>query len=242
MVTSELAAVVDGATTSGDVTYPLGGVELPGGLVAAQLVSEVLAHLPATVSPREAVDQLSAAFRSQWPNAEGPLPAATVAVYNACRREVWRVGDCGVRIDANLHRRVMRVDAVNAEFRAAFLKSFPVAERAEQAARARALIVPLLERQHRFANRSGDLGYGVINGSQVPDEFIEVFDVPSTSAEVVLCSDGYPDWSGTLRAAEDTLADLLRRDPLCVDDLLGTKGVSPGMTSFDDRAWLRLAV
>jgi hypothetical protein len=62
------------------------------------------------------------------------------------------------------------------------------------------------------------------------------------AGELVIASDGYPVIERSLARSEATLARLLAKDPWCVGELLGTKGVGPGQVSFDDRAYLRLVV
>ncbi|WP_231954516.1 hypothetical protein [Actinoplanes derwentensis] len=66
--------------------------------------------------------------------------------------------------------------------------------------------------------------------------------VPEDVTELVMASDGYPVIGRTLAESESVLADLLERDPWCVRELAGTKGVLAGQTSFDDRAYLRLRI
>jgi len=74
----------------------------------------------------------------------------------------------------------------------------------------------------------------------VPDSLIVVHPLPENVGQVILASDGYPDILPTLVASEAHLARLLTRDPWCVNELRGTKGVAEGQISYDDRAYLRL--
>ena len=46
----------------------------------------------------------------------------------------------------------------------------------------------------------------------------------------------------SLDEAEANLARLLSLDPLCINELAGTKPVAEDAVSFDDRAYVRLAV
>ena len=46
----------------------------------------------------------------------------------------------------------------------------------------------------------------------------------------------------TLEETENHLFMLLERDPLCIHDLRGTKGVRPGNQSFDDRSYISFYV
>jgi len=83
-----------------------------------------------------------------------------------------------------------------------------------------------------------DLGFGAIDGQDVPQRFIEIIPV-KPGEEVVLATDGYPQLLPTLRETEEALAQDLLRDPLRIGQHKATKAVAPGQTSFDDRAFLR---
>ncbi|MEU1813265.1 hypothetical protein [Micromonospora aurantiaca (nom. illeg.)] len=66
--------------------------------------------------------------------------------------------------------------------------------------------------------------------------------MPADVQEVVLASDGYLAAAPNLAAAEADLAASLRADPLRIGPHPGTKGLTDGQTSFDDRTYLRLTV
>lgn len=102
------------------------------------------------------------------------------------------------------------------------------------------LLLPLLSRQDLFANQEEPhpLGYGIINGTPVPDRYVITAAVPPGS-EVVLATDGYFSPNGTLAEAEAGIAEVLKTDPLLITRHLGFRPAPPG-GSFDDRAWLRL--
>jgi glycerophosphoryl diester phosphodiesterase len=71
---------------------------------------------------------------------------------------------------------------------------------------------------------------------------VTVHRLPDHESQLVIASDGYPRILPTLKACEESLACLLARDPMCVGPLRGTKGITPGHSSYDDRAYLRLQV
>ena len=106
----------------------------------------------------------------------------------------------------------------------------------------RAAIAPLLVRQGTFCNSpdGGEWGYGAINGRRVPLELLSICPVPDNVTDLVIASDGYPRIFPTLKASEHALAMLLAEDPLCIGPLRGTKGLTPGNHSYDDRAYLSL--
>ena len=106
----------------------------------------------------------------------------------------------------------------------------------------RRIIQPFITQQVRYQNldASHPLAYGVLDGTRVPDRFIEVHLLPDDADQLILASDGYPELLPTLDETEATLQRLLAADPLCIGPLLGTKGLRPGNLSYDDRTYLRI--
>lgn len=249
-------AVVDGATDKSGITYPgPGRRRVSGGVFAVRAIEEILVDVGPMTDPFEATRHLVEEFDlrlthslERVPEPE-ERPAASLAVLNVASRLVWRVGDCSVRINSDVHLGGKKVDRVAADFRAALLQTYAV-KGPELAALAthervdpgREAILPLLRRQGLLANSPGEFGYGVIDGRMVPPEFIEVFPLAQGACEVVLATDGYPSLPGSLEEAELELERLLARDPDCVGPLRSTKGITPGTLSFDDRAWVRVAL
>ena len=92
-----------------------------------------------------------------------------------------------------------------------------------------------------MANRSGEFGYDVINGGDICPDNVIIYPVKAGD-RVILASDGYPALFDTLEETENHLFMLLARDPLCIHDLRGTKGVRPGNQSFDDRSYISFYV
>ena len=95
-----------------------------------------------------------------------------------------------------------------------------------------------LETQFYFENRQMPFGYPVLNGLTYDPDMAVVYPVLSGET-VILASDGYPRLKPTLAESEEQLRILLDTDPLCFRENPGTKGLVPGMTSFDDRAYWR---
>ncbi|HWS34151.1 MAG TPA: hypothetical protein VN408_15585 [Actinoplanes sp.] len=81
-----------------------------------------------------------------------------------------------------------------------------------------------------------------IDGRPVPAEMIVVREVPDGVTELVIASDGHPVIGGTPAESESAPAGAIRRDPWCVAELAGTKGVLDGQAGFDDRAHLHLRI
>jgi hypothetical protein len=78
-------------------------------------------------------------------------------------------------------------------------------------------------------------------GGQLPLAYVERIEVPGGAREIVLATDGYPTAMPSLAESEAFLSGLLAADPLCIGPLRSTKGVARQASSFDDRAFVRVA-
>lgn len=102
------------------------------------------------------------------------------------------------------------------------------------------ILSPVIGEYRIFANHTGPFGYGVMNGTDIPAQHIDIVPVPD-AREIILASDGYEDVLPTLRETEDALRDMLRQDPLMYRLAPKVKGMAKGAVSFDDRSYIRLA-
>jgi len=245
VTTPDFMAVIDGATSKS--CPPLGG--MTSGRFAAQTVADGLQNLPADIEGLAAMRRLSHVLReavTPYMNvvAGTESPSCCLAVYSRARREIWRVGDIAVMLDGQLRLLPKSIDAVTADARAAMiealLRSGETVESLLRDDKGRAFIFPLLARQHLFANRAdaGDFGFGVMNGAEIPEKFIDIIDANAVR-EIVLASDGYPVLHPALAQSEAALAKVLRDDPLLFRLHKSTKGMQAGQVSFDDRSYLR---
>lgn len=204
--------------------------ELPAGADAGEAVAALTQELAGRVDP-----ELPASER----------PSAAVTVYSAVRRELWQIGDVGfwyAGLPAGAGRPRKLVDEIAISVRVAVIAAEDAAGtldlRREDPGRAAALA--LISRQGALRNTTGVYGYAGIDGRPVPLSLVVVHPVPGGVTELVIASDGYPVLRPTLAASEGALAELLARDPWCIGELAGTKGLRPGQLSFDDRAYLRI--
>ena len=240
-----LTVVLDGVTGKDSVTYR----GMTGGLFATETVMSCLEGLPADVDARTAVDSVTAALRKAIVAELGvfpPHPPGTqMAVYSPRRGEIWLVGDVHVRIGAGLPYPTLAppTDGIATAFRAALLEAC-LLEGSTQAELATVgpswdAMLPLLSRQGVLANLPDPhpLGYGIINGTRVPERHLTILRV-SPGTEVVLATDGYLSASGTLAEAETALAELLQADPLLIRRYQGFRA-APAGGSFDARGWIR---
>lgn len=232
----DFLALLDGATDEGGQYYE----GMPAGLFAARRLARQITEMPEDLTAEEAVRFLSDALP------EGPAkpqPQCDILLYSRQRQETWRIGTLHLLLDQVPYPSSRHIDETTSAARAAYnetlLSEGVPLEELLQNDPGRQLILPLLRRQRFFANESSSpWGYGVINGREVPGSFIEVFPVrPGT--EVVFASDGYPEALSSLEASEKMLRERLQRDPLLLEHPPSTKGLRPGQTSFDDRAYLR---
>lgn len=243
VVGPDLVAVIDGVTTerSGQGPSP--------GRLAAETAAAALVALGPEADARAAVDAVTAALLDAFgPPPRGRRgPALVFAAVRPARREVWRVGDCAVLVDGIADSAGRAMDEATSRARAAHLHCLlamgadPAALRVEDPGRA--MLRPLLDAQNALANRADSpFGYGVLDGSSVPGRFVETMRLPDTACEVVLATDGYPKALPTLAESEAALETVLREDPLMIRLHVSTKGVAPGNLSFDDRAYVRVAL
>lgn len=242
VLTDTHVAVIDGMTASlGDDTDD---GELPGRIAAARLAAAAL-RLPDDATAHQAVESFTAALEADSHKHHDVLFGASIACLSVKRREIWRVGDCHLRIDDREHFGDKAVDQANAAYRAAINHAALAAGATVDDLRAhdpgRLATRPLIDAQRRLANYTGSYGYGVLNGTTVPEQFIETFPLGDGPVEVTLMSDGYPSFGRELAEAEAHLRGALERDPACIGELARmAKNWRPGANGPDDRSYVRL--
>lgn len=247
VVTSEFAAVIDGATDKTGHRYE----GLTGGRYAMLACSDALRSLEPKADHLAAAEHLTGTLARRLPHGLAPRerPEAVVAVYSRARREIWQIGDVGFwhagipEAETNVRK---IADRYAADVRAAIIR-VELAAGAEMSALARddpgrRALGSLLTSQASFRNNPAarEFAYPGVDGSTIPASLITIRKIPEDVTQLVIASDGYPRILPTLGASEEMLTRLLTIDPLCIDELRGTKGVAPGNKSFDDRAYLRL--
>jgi hypothetical protein len=101
---------------------------------------------------------------------------------------ITQVGDTSFRINgADVYTNNKEVDAINAQIRKTYI------ETTGDIAGSRNVILPRLREQHKLQNNPDDqLGYGVIDGTDVPEKFVKVFTFPRGTVHTLeIASDGY---------------------------------------------------
>jgi hypothetical protein len=247
VVTGEFAAVIDGATDKTGHRYE----GMTGGRYAMLACSDALRSLDPRADHVVAAEHLTEMLARRLPDRLSPRerPEAVLTVYSRPLREIWQIGDVGfwhlgiAEGQANAHK---LVDRYAADIRAAIIRvELGTGSDMSQLARndpGRRAISSLLTSQASFRNNlaAGEFSYPGVDGNAIPASLIVIHKIPENVTQLVIASDGYPRILPTLDASEEMLARLLTIDPMCIDELRGTKGIEPGNTSFDDRAYLRL--
>jgi glycerophosphoryl diester phosphodiesterase len=226
----------------------LEAVTSPGRLLAQALANAVREWEPA-VTARGAIDHLTAVAKglnAQRAESNEELASASVIAFSFARSEVWRVGDCLLRLEGIEYPPKNDLEQNVASVRAAYNQIMLRAGKSIADLRARdfgrELVLPLLKTQNVLANEDSESRYafGVINGVPVPDRHLEMFKLPVNCRDVVMCSDGYPQAHSSLHEAESRLTEALNADPLCIARIIATKGIGVDDCSYDDRAYVRL--
>lgn len=244
-INENFVAVIDGATSSAPIDGRLGGV------VAAETVLETISALPPDATARAFVDDATARLAARigsWPDKRLGRPCASVVVWSRSRNQIWRIGDCHFRIDDSEHPGEKLIDRVSYAFRCAVLRGrlalgLTDPERERTVATLEQPFMPLVEVQHAFANVDSDdpLAYGVIDGTRVPDRFVETHTTEG-ARKIVLCSDGFVSPRATLAEGLADLARIKRDDPLMARLVTGSRPFGPGRDFFDDTTYVRFAL
>ena len=248
VVSENLVAVIDGASAKGTRLWN----NTKSGKFASNVLGDYIesnSDQLISCSVQECFSRLTEVLHSRIEELAGndrldirDYPRASVIIYNDAVKEVWSYGDCQCMIGGKLYSFKKDVDRLNNALRSftlelAILQGATLAELQENDV-GREVIRHNLETQFYFENKQMAFGYPVLNGLNYNPNMAIVY--PVLSGEVViLASDGYPRLMPTLAESEKQLGSLLNKDPLCFRENPGTKGLMPGMKSFDDRAYWR---
>ncbi len=210
---------------------------------------KTICSLDPQVTPRILVDDLTANvldIKKQFGFSDIRYTGAFgFVVYIPAKHEIWRVADCPFRYHGKTYLNEIELEFIAARQRAVFIEAMSIRGMSQKEILASeeyansfsTFFAPLLD----FANqRDHKYGFGSINGLEVPEKFIQVFNLPDNLEELVLTSDGYPVVHDNLEASEAALAQIIARDPFCIDENCTSKGLMLGQCSFDDRTYLRL--
>lgn len=166
-----------------------------GGEIAAELVTEVC--LSSRANGVELVEEISEKLRALYERINpGALEdsafrfAATLLSARIIDGQliITQVGDSSFRINGvDGYTNNKLVDQLTANARKEYIETTGDIEGS------RDFIMPLLKAQHKYQNSSSlPLGYGVIDGTAVPEQFVKVYTFPADSVHTIeIASDGY---------------------------------------------------
>lgn len=167
---------------------------------------------------------------------------ASAAIYSACHRQIWMVGDCQCMANGRTYDNSKPQEAILAAKRSAFLKQALAKGLAVKDVQCqdpgRAFIISELIESCREQN----ISYSVIDGFAIPQDKIKIINIGESCHEIILATDGYPVLKPTLQESEEALNHQLATDPLCINTFKATKGLMKGNISFDDRSYIRVQI
>lgn len=243
-------AIIDGCTSKNKITYG----DKSGGEMAADIILNTIKDLDNEETKfSDILRNINVNFDSAYEknNIEKSLPenrmGAVFILFDNLLKKIYLIGDCqAILINKDETRKYIsgdkKIDEVTSNARSVFNHGLIITgqdtfESLLEEDKGREFIMPLLLNQLRFENIDHEYGYPVINGNEVPESFIQEFDLKNTK-RVIMASDGYPELCETLNESEEKLKDLLEKDPLMISIYKSTKGLQKGNKSFDDRAYI----
>lgn len=258
-ISDDFIAVIDGVTSKGALTWPVqtegAAGTLPSmtsGRYAREVLEKALKAMKPSIDAASAIEYLNQALAAAGTSRRDYLRdhpeerlQAVVILYSCHKREVWAFGDCQCMIGNTLHTHSKEIDSLMTEIRCLYDQAELILGGSENELAehdpGRVCILPLLRRQFLLANQDCPYGYDVLDGFSIHAHHVSIYPVlPQT--QVVLASDGYPALKGTLAESEEALRELLQKDPQCLRENRGTKGLVKGNQSFDDRTYVRFMV
>lgn len=261
VVTPHFACVVDGATSPTGRRWTTD--QLTGGQWAARILCRAVKHdLTPEMTCREIVSTLTSSLYRSYEKEPGALDTmkecpeeratASFVLYSKYLGKLIFVGDCQAAFLDGNGKMTSHIspekhcDTIISQARAMFWQAELLGrKRIPKGDPGRDLIHPLLLRQRRFQNNmhaSPLYRYWAMDGFFIEEEGIQVHNVPESTREIILASDGYPKLCTTLKETEAHLHELIRKDPRMISDFLSAKGVREGAESFDDRTYLRIRI
>ena len=248
VIDEHFIAVIDGVTSRRG--QMLQGMTI--GRFAGETIAGEIARLPRQIEARQAIDHLTerlksisemvAASENKSFGESLRRPACALVMYSRARREIWRVADPTFMINGLVNTKSFPQEENWAQLRRAYICSRLAKGDSEDSLRngdpTWELLAPMMSEFKVFTNYDGPFGYGVLNGTHVPDAHVEIFSAEHAN-EIVLASDGYPHVASTLAETENVLKYVVTEDPLMYRLYPQVKGVKPGFVSFDDRTYVR---
>ncbi len=245
VMSDAFVAVVDGSTSKSSLQFH---PTMSNGQYCMRIVADFIRSMAANNRCSDFCQGVTSQVRSVYETSGADMDllsrnpkermAASVAIYNRERQEIWLVGDCQCMVDGQFFDNPKPYESLIADMRGAYIRMQLQKGRAisdfQSHDNGRDYILPVLATSCRYQNAT----FSVIDGFPIPTDKVRVIDV-SNATEIVLATDGYPFLHPTLSESEEALARLLSEDPLCISQFKATKGLMRGNQSFDDRTYIR---
>ena len=247
-INENFIAVIDG-TSKGDLLWN----GKPGGRYIKDTILTSLSKLNEDIDAKGALEILNNDVRTAYKeNYElvrtviSERVEASIIIFSRKKQEIWNFGDCQCMINGIMYAHDKKVDKVLSEVRALYIKLNLLEGKTQQdiinSDIGREYILPILKKQSLFANSTDEeYGFNVLDGLDIIPENINVYKV-NEGDEIILASDGYPELKSTLEASEKFLEEVLKKDPLLINDYKPTKSLTKEKRSFDDRTYIRFIV
>jgi glycerophosphoryl diester phosphodiesterase len=164
---------------------------------------------------------------------------ASAIIFSRVRREIWMIGDCQCMVGGEYYDNPKPYEQELARRRADIILSSQ--EPKEQYLindTARQHIIPYMLESMKQQN----ISYSVIDGFNIPEQYVRIVTLDFQPWEIVLASDGYPFLCPTLQESEKKLDWQRQNDPLNIGEFKATKAFTKGNNSFDDRSYIRFKV
>lgn len=248
--TENYIAVLDGATPKGNFLW--NGQK--GDTFVSHLLADAIVSMDKDFNASEAIMYLNNIVREEYKKhgldfsllqPEERLQCSII-IYSLAKKEIWSFGDCMLRINEREFYNIKEGDRLFAALRAFCIqiekdKRGANINELELSEYGRECILPYLKQYVTLANQNVPFGYDVIDGGNINVNHIKIYAVQKNDC-VVMATDGYPRLFASIEETEDYLQKALKTDPMCIDILRSTKGISQGNVSFDDRTYVSFKV
>lgn len=254
LITDNCILLFDGVSTPGHRTIR---DDLTPAEFAVQTVREAVAQKPDLMA-EELVPFITKTLRDALPAYKLPgTPSFVFVAFFPKENRIVRVGDCSYLIDGVGYNPGLNVDRAKATSRKRTHEKNIRDGATEDQLLGREMFSNLEPKRRMsslrnwqvgYANNPDalDYGYGVIDGRDVPERFVEYVSVPAGTKSVVLASDGYPPsvLRDSLAETETALRALERHDPLGIKEAPSTRPyarLSESDNAADDRTFIKIA-
>ncbi|WP_027119553.1 hypothetical protein [[Mycoplasma] testudinis] len=249
-VGKHLVAVVDGGSPKSDRKWTANKVT--SGWYCKELILQAFKTVDPNWSNNRIIEYINSYVNKAYENndhyfyehAEDQLQAGII-FYNDLRQEIVSYGDCPCLINNTYYSHEKFIDTLSTGLRSFYLHlndlKVIVPKPDDSNAFGRSKIQDILHYQSFFSNLNGRFGFPVINGLKLNLKLKIVHKVKAQD-QIVMASDGYIKLYQSFSKTETYLKQTLKKDRLCYQEFMATKGWSNELKSYDDRTYVKLIV